>query len=86
MLSTSLPASLYDQLHPPGWCLVAGLEERHRDTWATLRHRIVEADTRARTLLQILVIIQVSAKMKIMKPSTLQITALITSYHSKMKT
>ena len=84
MLSTSLPASLYDQLHPPGWCLVTGLEERHRDTWAGLRHRIVEADTRARTLLQILVIIQVSAK--IMKPSTLQITALITSYHSKMKT
>ena len=84
MLSTSLPASLYDQLHPRGWCLVPGLEERHKDTWTTLRHRIVEADTRARTMLQILVIIQVSEI--IMKPSTLQITALITSYHSKIKT
>ena len=82
MLSTSLPASVYDQLHPPGWCLVPGLEERHRDTWAGLRQRIVEADTRARTLLQIVLIIQVSEK--IMKPSTLQITVFNTSYHSQI--
>ena len=60
MFSASVPASLYDQLHPPGWCLIPGLEERHRETWARLRHRIVGADTRVRTLLQILVIIQVS--------------------------
>jgi len=64
MLSASLPASLYDQLHPPGWCLVPGLEERHRDTWAGLRNRIVEADTRARTLLQILLIIQTGSDNK----------------------
>ena len=60
MFSASVGVSLYDQLHPPGWCLIPGLEERHRETWARLRQRIVGADTRVRTLLQILVIIQVS--------------------------
>ncbi len=42
MFSASVPASLYDQLHPPGWCLIPSLEERHWETWARLRHRILE--------------------------------------------
>ena len=50
---------VYEVLHPPGWCLVPGLEQRHRDTWAGLRSRLLGADTRATTLLQILVTIQV---------------------------
>ena len=51
---------LYERLHPPGWCLVPGLEQRHRDTWSGLRSRLLGADTRATTLLQMLVTIQVS--------------------------
>ena len=51
---------LYSRLHPPGWCLVPSLEQRHQDTWAGLSRRLMEADTRALTLLQILIIIQVS--------------------------
>ena len=51
---------LYSRLHPPGWCLVPSLEQRHQDTWAGLSRRLMEADTQAMTLLQILVIIQVS--------------------------
>ena len=50
---------LYERLHPPGWCLVPGLEQRHRDTWAGLRGRLLGADTGATTLLQILITIQV---------------------------
>ena len=57
LLSASVP--LYERLHPPGWCLVPGLEQRHRDTWAGLRGRLLGADTGATTLLQILITIQV---------------------------
>ena len=74
MLSASVSPLLYDQqqqqqhqhqqqqqlysLHRPGWCLVPELEKRHRDTWAGLRSRLLEADPMVTTLLQILVIIQ----------------------------
>ena len=58
MLPASVP--LYSRLHPPGWCLVQSLEQRHQDTWTGLRSRLLEADTMAMTLLQMLVIIQVS--------------------------
>ena len=51
---------MYSRLHPPGWCLVPSLEQRHQDTWTGLSRRLMEADTQAMTLLQILVIIQVS--------------------------
>ena len=50
---------LYERLHPPGWCLVPGLEQRHRDIWVGLSRRLLEADKEATTLLQMLVTIQV---------------------------
>ena len=66
LFSASVPAGLYDRLYPPGWCLVPALEVQHQDAWTSLRTRITEAGIEARTLLQILLIIQVSALIELL--------------------